>query len=480
TQPQFVRLVAAATVVLFLVSHALSTMVRSRSALLGLDLALMVGTGFALVSMVRPLLAGQAVRLALGVGEVVLIGFTLVLLAAPVWQLAKGRADLRRNHVALSRFVWTGVAVVLLFAAGYVAWAVHPSPSDIKRGFVTQAPSGGWMHVHGETRNRADYVASFLLDTKSGTRVRMPLPWMGPVFSRDGRVAALTAGDVRTANRSEDLTLSIADLGEAKPRLRETKIQPGNALALSDDGRRLMTIDRSGIVSVHDVAREALLVSARGLEARAYQAAVFLTPDLVRIWQYHNDTKQAVEIFELDVPRKSLTKTGEAPLHVRYRGLSVTGDGSRALLHDAGLLIDGRTGATIKQFPTGMGGVILNDGTVVLVERAAGRMHVFDANGHPLRQVALPPAEWVRIGAELEGGRIALTTVTRPRIEHAFIVDVKNGRVVHQQKGVHVSVPWFSADPRVPLLGAGVDVALARVGGGVSLWDPETGRTTAL
>jgi ABC-type transport system involved in multi-copper enzyme maturation permease subunit len=482
TQPQFVAAVAAGVVVLFLVSHALSTMVRSRSALLGLDIAFIVATGFVLVSLEKPLLLGEGMLMSLRLGAAVLAALTLVLAAGPVWQLAKGRADVRRNHAALSRFVWTGVAVVLLAAAAFVWWVVTPSASDIVRGTVVQAPGGRWLHVHGETKHRGDYIASFLVDTRGGTRLRGLHAWVGPVFSRDGRIAVMGGSGFVPPKRNEDLTLYVVNLADAKPKLHDTRIAAAHEFALSNDGGRLMTIDRGGIVSVHDVARQTLLVSARGLESDAAHAVMFVTPDLVRIWQFNNARTNILEIFELDVRRKSLVKTGQSAINVHYRGLTANADGSRVLLNEAGLLIDGRTGATLRQLPTGrrMGGAILSDGTIVLVERGAGKVHVFDPNGNPLRQVSIPAPKWVRIGAELDGGRIALTTVNDPRLETAYIIDVKRGAIVHQLNGSHVSMPWHSIDPRLPLLGADTDVALASVGGGIALWDMKTGQRKPL
>lgn len=481
SQPQLVAAVLGGVTVLFLTSHAFSTMVRSRSGWLGLDLALLVATGFALLSLAKPLILGQAIGVSLRLAVAIVIGLTAVLATAPVWQLSRGRADVRRNHAALSRFVWIGVAVVLLFAAAYVAWLITPAPSDIVHGFVSQAPGGRWLHANGETRNRGDYVASFLLDTKSGTRLRMPLPWTGPEFSRDGRFVAVVGANTVPVKGSDDLTLYVADLREEKPELRDTRIAGARDFGLSEDGSRLVTIDR-GILAVHDLARGALLFSARGFEQNAAHAMIFVKPDVVRIWQYQNSRTKNLEIYEVDLARKSLAKVGQADTYVRYRGLSASADGSRVLLGDAGLLIDGRTGATLQRLPGAgrVGGAILSDGTIVIVERGGRTLRVYDASGQPLRQMNLPPAEFVQIGAELGGGRIALTTSNKPRIDTAYIIDVRSGAIVHQLPGHRVSVPWFSIDPRLPRMDADVQLAIASRDSGIALWDVKSGQRKPL
>lgn len=477
---ELIGIVAMAVVILFLVSHALSTMVRSRSALLGLDLALLLASGFALSAMVRPLLQGNALQVVLWLGAAVGIGLTILLAAAPVWQLTKGRADLRRNHVALSRVVWIGVAALMLIAGSYTWWVTHPSPSDVIKGTIGQAPGGQWLHAEGETRNRADYSAGFLYDTKSGKHLRLPLAWYGATFSGDGRTMVLISGDVTRPQKLDDRTVYMAKLGDANPQLRATRMPPGRSTVLSDDGRRMATIER-GTISVHDVERESMLVSARGLQDRAAHAMMFVAPGVVRIWQHHTSAK-GVEIFELDVERKSLTKTGEAEANVRYDGLTASADGSRVILGEPGLLIDGRNGATLQRFPstTRLGSAILRDGRMVIAERGA-KVHLYDAQSNLVRTFALPAAKYVRTGAELPGGRIVISTSNDiPARYTTYIVDLNRGAVVHKIDGYEASRPWFSVDPRTPSMDEGVPLAVYDRGDGIRLWDVRSGSSKTL
>ena len=114
--------VAGLCAALFFGGHVASTISRSRSARVGLDVAFSVMTLFAVFALLRPLLlvdAGEtATSFLIAIGVAVLAVFAV----APVWQLARGRIDPRRNHAALSTVLWSGVAIVLAVAAACVLW----------------------------------------------------------------------------------------------------------------------------------------------------------------------------------------------------------------------------------------------------------------------------------------------------------------------------------------------------------------------
>lgn len=480
SQAELVGLTALAVTVLFLVSHALSTMVRSRSAVLAIDLALLIGTGFALVSLAKPLLQGHAVRLLERVGLTVGIALTIVLAAAPVWQLARGRADVRRSHASLSRFVWIGFAVVLLCATAFVAWVVTPSASDITSGSIVQGAGGRWLFAEGTAPHRADYRAALLVDAKSGKSHRMPYPWMGPIFTRNGQRAFFALAPSDSPWALHQLTLHVADLADGSAKLRETQIAATRDVAVSADGSRVATIG-NGTISVHDLDRDALLVSARGLSNRAVYAVVFLTPDLLRIWQYSDAAAKRVTIFELDVVRKSLTKTGEAEADVRYHGLAANADGSRVLLCERGLVIDGRTGATLQRVPASsrMGSAFLADGTMVVVEHAKGIVHLSDAAGH-VRQVSIRPSLYAHVAAEIDGKRVAITTNDDQRVMSTYVVDVQRGVIERELRGYGVSTSWYGIEPRLTRVDGDAKLAVYARNDGIKLWDLRSGATSGL
>ncbi|HVR41329.1 MAG TPA: hypothetical protein VMU84_19700, partial [Thermoanaerobaculia bacterium] len=174
---------------LFVVSHAVTTMVRSRTPLVLLDFACLAVFAGAVWMLVRPLLAGFALKLATGVVSAIVVSIVLVLTVAPSWQLSRGRTDRRRNHIELSRVLWISVAVILLLAAGYIGWVVSASPADLISDFqFDQAPAGPWFMMTGEVKGRADYHPLFLINSANGSieRAEAPFLWYAS-FTRDGK-----------------------------------------------------------------------------------------------------------------------------------------------------------------------------------------------------------------------------------------------------------------------------------------------------
>lgn len=473
SQSALAGVVAIAAVALFLISHALSTMIRSRSSLIAVDLILLAVMFYGVISLVRPLIAGQAMELT-GTLLLVLGALLLVILAVgPVWQLAKGRTDVRRNHVALSRVVWPALLVVFLGAAAYVAWVVHPSPSDMTRASATQTPGGEWMFVGGDAKYRGDYNASMLINTTDGRSLRTAMPWTGPAFSRDGQVLAWLAAASYLPWSDRGLELQLAHL-KGEPRVTSVDLRTGNTFVLSDDGSRFAGIYR-GTISVHDLQGDRLLASAQGLTDRSVQEMIFVSPDVVRIWQHD---PAALTIWELDVTRKRLTKVGQTEEKVPFRGLSANADASRLLLHGSGKVVDGRTGALLYQVPVGAsrrGSSMLNDGTVVVTDAKAGRVSVFLPGGAPGAAVALPqPADYVAVGNEIAGGKVVLLLQHAPGKYGAAVVDLKRG-VVERSDNVRSWAPgWFAVDPRLTVLAANAPLAVMD-GDHLALWDWKTG-----
>jgi len=108
--------VGVVALTLLLLGHVFGTMFRSKSALVALDVTLMVLAGMAIAAIIRPLLEGFAGDLTTRVAFVLGGALLLILVLCGAWQLEKGRADRRQNHIALSSFIWIATSIVL--AAG--------------------------------------------------------------------------------------------------------------------------------------------------------------------------------------------------------------------------------------------------------------------------------------------------------------------------------------------------------------------------
>jgi ABC-type transport system involved in multi-copper enzyme maturation permease subunit len=481
SQAELIGLAILATVVLFLVSHTLSTMVRSRSALVAIDLMLAVLAAFASIALVRPLIAGSAVELTRNLAIVMGAALLLVLAASPVLQLAHGRADARRNHVALSRVLWPALLIIILMAAGYVAWVVHPSPSDFTNLQSVQGSGGRWIFSQGMVRGRGDYQAAFFYNTLNGRSLPVRATWSGPVFSRDGRVAAWVAPSTFPPD-FQHMDLQVARIDGDEARLLPVELQVAHRFILSEDGARLAKLE-GNTISVHQLQPEKLLVSAQGLNPKDVQEVAFIGPDLVRIWQHE---PAALTIWELDVTRKTLTRTGQAAGNVTFRGISANADASRLLLHGSGQVVDGRTGATLYQVPVATnrrGAAMLSDGTVIVTDTSAGRLRVYSREGGAMTaDIVLPGTKgYALVASEIAGGKAVVMTEEEPsRRRRTFIVDLKRGLVERSAPVGAIASVWFDLDPRLPIFNPGVPLTVRYGQAGVALWDLKSGTRKSL
>lgn len=449
--PQWTGAGLAAIVVLFLVSHVLSTSIRSRSPLIALDFLFLLAAVGVTTLIVPPLFLGIAWAEPALLG-IILSVVTAVLAVAPVAQLANGRSDVRRSHAALMRFLWPAVAVVLLIAGGAVAWVVSASPEDVEIHHVEQGRRGSALLVSGIARDRFDYQTSFLIDRATGDVQRLGVPvWWGWQFSDDGRVAAWLKPVGLFTMRALELHTTKGSTGIELP--------PVGGFVLSADGSRI-AVSNGTLVTVHDVATGRILASAAGLDWRPRQQLFFLTPDLVRVIETESRTGGAapLRIFELDVRARKMRQTADRVLPAPGLGVAVSGDGSRMFVREANVIADGRTGETIAQLavPRVAAGEMLYDGHVALITKEADGPHLrtFDRDGAPRHDVPFPKVRFLRIAAETEDGKLILSAYGRTM----YVVDLATGAIEHRLPGVQGPSPRWSPDPHLPRFAAGQEL----------------------
>ena len=453
-------------VVLFFISHAFATVLRSRSTLLALDFLFAIVAVGALLLLVWPVVLGGAVQvtqwLCLSIAAAVLI----VLAIAPVWQLEHGRADVRRSHAAFSRFLWPAIGVILLVAGGYVAWLVSATPEDFDGMLmVQQPPRGTKVLVTGGTRGRADYTATFLLDRATGQyeRVAAP-PWSGLESSTDGKVVAWLQPTGFLSSSAVELYVNGRGTG--------IEISRASYFVLSDDGTRA-AIDAGNAVTVYDVATGRMLMSGGGLNPRAAASFWFVTNDLVRVIEV-----PPLRITELDVRTRTKRVTAERPMHAP-RGAytkSVSADGTRLFVGGPNVIADGRTGAPIATIPgTYVTARMLHDGTVAGISYETGtpHLHLYAPDGRRLHDLALAPTRNVWIAGEIEGGKLILATVGA-----MYVVDVQRGAVERKLEQVTGPLPRNTADPRLIRYGADQELVGRGKGRRLVVWKHE-GRAEA-
>ena len=460
----------AAIAVVFFLIHALSTMIRSRSALLALDFAFLVIAVTILYLIARPLYLG----LEWGVPPVllgVLIGVLAVLGIAPVWQLANGRSDIRRSHAALMRFLWPGIAVVLLIAGAAVAWVVNVPPSDVALNYIEQAPRGPLVMISGHAPRRFNYQASFLIDRATGrvTRIGVPL-WWGAQFSEDGRAVSWVEPVGLFTMRALELHTNRGATG--------IELLPSARFTVSGDGARV-AITNGQLLSVYELESGKLLASAAGLDGRSRQQLFFVTPDVVRVIEHEPriDVATPLRIFELDVRARKMIKTGERLMVVgSMNPVTVSGDGSRMFVRQANVLLDGRTGETIAQLdlPGFFSGAVLHDGRLAVVTRdeRGSHLRIFERDGTPRHDLAFPQYRALWISAQTEDGKLILAAPDRRTV----VADVVTGTVERTLTDVRGPDPMGWLDPRLPRFAADQEFVALDGKGTLILWKNE-GRT---
>lgn len=484
-------------VVLFLISHFLSTFIRSRSAVLAIDLVMFVLTTGAALLIVRPLVSGGAMTVAgwlLGG-----LGLALLLIAfiAPVWQLENGRADIQRSHAALSRSFWPSVSVVVLVAAVFVFWFVRVSPASLENVWNVMQPSRGESVFLGGTSRGGQYHAAFLVDGATGGYERQNTPgWWGLRFSRDGRVAAWKqpVGFNLFMWGRNDFELHVRPLAGQSVANTATGIR-GNFqwMALTDDGARIALVTHTTL-TVHDTATMKLLASANLPEAvDSISAVFFVSRDVVRI--VSNESRRSVEtvplrIHEFDVERRNMQRTGERMIPSSLHAVSVSEDGSRMFVRGSVSILDGRTGALLAepdvQPMSRFGSAMLHDGRLAVIAREADTLalRVFDQAGKPLRAIALPRGfESVSVTAETESGKVLVYGRPAPPVQAGgmmIVVDPDSGTIVRTMPGLAGPFGSWGADPRLTRYAEGQWLVAQDANRKLMLWNPATGERKAL
>lgn len=473
---------------LFFLSHFLSSILRSRSILLALDFACLVILVGGLSFLLRALLLGGAVEMAKTMLVVFGVIVALTLVIAPVWQLANGRTDLRRSHAALSRFVWLGLGGALLIGAAFVTWIASFGPGQLRGvDWIEEPTAGGAALVSGSGTGRGDYVATFLIDTKSGAYRRVPLPpWAGATFSRDGQTLyGLKPVGFFGVRFFELHVTTVADGRRADTGIT---VPMGGSIQVSGDAKRVAVIaDRN--VSVFNIADGRLLVSAP-IDPNLSRSAFFLTPDILRIVEYDLSGDSGVfRVLELDVQKRFLRKTGEQEAKgVRGDRVTISADGTRMHFRGTDQLLDGRTGEPVAVVPATKGttrGVMLHDGAFALLSQASGPVHLqlFSRDGLPLHDLVVPGVETAYFVGEIAGDRLMLTGLVKAtgtvdptgKGRRMFVIDLRQGTIELTVAGIRGPRAWWSYAPILPRYAADQPLVGVNGQGKLVTWDPRTG-----
>jgi hypothetical protein len=292
----------AAPAFLLLLAHAVSVMVRARTAWLVLDLTGVVMAATTAWLALRPLVAGGFDRAVEVVGVGVVAGVLTGLLVAGLIGLAEGRTDLPRTHRFLSTTLWGVLIVTVGGLLGYSTWLTSFGPDDFEYvgvGYVS--PDGQWVEVEGSAKGHLDVKRSFLVSA-DGKR-DFPIPgileshewlqtfvrvsedgsravWVKP--SADGKLGTLWWMDLKGADL-EPVGTTITLPGD--PRLE-----------ISPDGSTIAFLEERTL-SVFDLEEERLVTAVRLEDEARHLLFHYTTSTNLRLLMF---SYQEVDDYEWD------------------------------------------------------------------------------------------------------------------------------------------------------------------------------------
>ncbi len=479
--------------VLVLLFHAAAIALRSRSALLALDLGCLIGAGAAMLWLARLLLLRAAVgplrNSAIGMSAVVSAGLAAAGLAA----VTRGRTDIRAAHRALSPRLWAALGLAVSGFAAYTSWVLSPTPRDLALLGASPAPRGPWVAIDGQARGA---MAGFLLDASSGAFRRAGAAgpssgWQGPSFSADGSTAAW----FEPAGSPEPYELVAASLSGGSARPRKTGYTatalPYN-LVLSSEGSRAAIL-QSGSLMLVDLATGRSLGAARLSEVDIPIHGSFVGPDRFRACLWGTSR---LEVVDYEIVSRRLTRLASIGDLAGWYSFSLSRDRERLLIRERGgtrlRLFEARTGRPLATLVEGeppqrsSWPTFLADGSIVYATSDAFRtkIRVFSPDGAILTTLEVPPAPRIFLGGEVAPGRVVVATQGAREASPweggpLYLADLDAGTVRRVAEGL-TPVTWF------PMwfdnAAAGSDASKLFYGPGRSLvrFDPQTGERKEL
>jgi len=301
---------------LVLLSHAIDTVWRARSAWIVLDLAALLLVSSIGWMAIRPLIVAGAWWAAAVVGLALVSAVAIVILGAGAVQASAGRCDTRRHHRSLSMVAWPGLFVLVCGISGYAFWLAHPRFGDLVgvEGDLIVQPTGEWIGVvAGSTRGRFDVFGDFALNLKRLEPVRVGIGprWFGTsmAFSGNGRRAAWTAPESGGWSLRSGTMDSISKGGEGQAVFMER--QPW--MALSHRGDRVAVIEGGNLV-VSSLPKGDLVGSVRLPANQRFVGPYFASEDRVRLLAADPKNKvdgpPSVQALEFDLAERKMREIG--------------------------------------------------------------------------------------------------------------------------------------------------------------------------
>lgn len=432
---------------LMFAAHLLSTWIRSRSPILGLDFLAFIAFVVLLAVVMLPLGMVVAVRPAVYILVAVAAAFGVAAVCGGAWQLTRGRIDARRNHRELSLFVWSVVFAVAAASLAYSRWVIGVTPRELKKVRINQ--QGSFLEMWGEARGAQP---TFLVDPASGAYMR------GPSWETDsaGDVVAGTFLWPSRANVSSALmrksqpvlTLRVARCDRDCTVLMNLDFTGGpDAVAVTPDASRV-ALATEGTLTVYDVRSRHALASAR--VDRVRPRLRFVSPDVVRIFDPFSDhLHDMLRVTDFDVrSRKSTAVIPPIPLANAYAyraagPLLLTRSASGVEVRDL------RNPQSVETIPLGKhdGVWVMRDGRHAISHGGDTASIEIRRNGAQQRTILFGrDATSVRVCGEIGSGKLLVSTsgTKQGNGNNVYIVDADTGAMSAPIAQAWAVGPWPS------------------------------------
>jgi len=485
-------------VLLILLAHAVSIMVRARTAWLFLDLVGCVAAGVVGWMTLRPLLEMNAEIAFWVVSGVLVVALVLALAAAGAVGVVVGRTDLRRMHGALSITLWCVLAVTVGAVGAYAGWLRNFEPGDIDQVKIQSiSPAGQWVEVFGSAPGRLEVQRRFLISTTDDrwlvTAHLDRWSWNSIVFSADGSHAAwLVQG-----RGEEPRALRYVALDGAELKAVSTKIlvPPGTDFELSPDGAQVAVMEE-GTLSIYELAGERLLTAVRLPEDLRGSTMFFLDVDTIRLYGRSSEREgNAIRVAEVRVRSGKILRTGEiteAPdsfwtAFDSGMEIMVIGGRSEGPVHGVRNLYNARSGELIRALGGGFPRLLAGGRIASLREEDDGRdrLAVESRDGTHHAEYDLGVGVDATLGGEALPGELMVVRIVDPAVpsegRRADLIDLETGRWrpvamgvdriragFRWKSGAIGSSFWYVNQPAANRLFTDQTGALVR-------WDPDTG-----
>ncbi len=417
---RLVRLGGLATILVTLLAlvHALSTIVRGRSAwaladLGGLAVVVVLGWG------ARGVLVREEAIGALVWSEWLLVPWILLAGVLAGWvQIARGRTDLKLGHRTLSAVLWPMLILGALAFNGYAHFVAASRIGDLEEViFIKSSPDDRWLVVGGRVQHRARSEAAFLLDTTSERSWR--LGGLGVVrssvaFSDDGSTVVWIHCEKVTESDCAVWAKDLQDVASAPRRTAVPIDGRPEQLVLSDDGSRLVYVSWRRLV-IYEVASGNLLAALDVIQPPRIN---FFSRDQLRFFEFADESSYgSLRIQGFDLRDRQLTEIGTIPRgywvfhsprdqRVVYTQASPNGYG----------LYDSERGEPLGELhpgpPLPSDALFLADGRTLLIARDDfnASLSVLSTSGEQeVAAIEAPKAlVGVRVGGEVSPGRVLI------------------------------------------------------------------------